>query len=345
MSMAARALAGGALLLAAVLAGAATPGGLRLEGTVTVSGVSSGGYMAQQFHVAHAATVDGAAIVAAGPYRCAGGGYPANLARALQVCMSGGPGWLFRGPPEAAARVAATREAAAAGTIDDPVHLAGDRVFLFSGARDTTVPTPVVAALRDYYRAFIDDEAAVRFVVHPRAGHAVPTLDYGNAACDVTGSPYLNDCDYDLAGTLLEHLLGPLRPPRPPRADGLHPFDQGPFAEPDAGLHARGHLYVPAPCAAGAACRLHVAFHGCRQHEEAVGDAFYAHAGYNRWAESNQLVVLYPQVRPDGTLWPNPEGCWDWWGYSGEGYATRDGAQVAAVRSMLDALRAGEPLP
>ena len=40
---------------------------------VSVSGVSAGGYMAVQFHVAHSAIVRGAGILAAGPYYCAQG--------------------------------------------------------------------------------------------------------------------------------------------------------------------------------------------------------------------------------------------------------------------------------
>jgi hypothetical protein len=35
---------------------------------VTVSGLSSGGFIAVQFHVAHSTTVRGAGILAAGPY-------------------------------------------------------------------------------------------------------------------------------------------------------------------------------------------------------------------------------------------------------------------------------------
>ena len=36
----------------------------------------------------------------------------------------------------------------------------------------------------------------------------------------------------------------------------------------------------------------------------------------------------------------NPRGCWDWWGYSGAAYHTRDGAQVRAVMAMADRLTA-----
>jgi pimeloyl-ACP methyl ester carboxylesterase len=52
---------------------------------VTVSGISAGGYMAVQFHVAHSALVRGAGIVAAGPYLCAEG----SLRHALGRCMQG----------------------------------------------------------------------------------------------------------------------------------------------------------------------------------------------------------------------------------------------------------------
>src|SRR3982750_4411765 len=37
---------------------------------ITVSGLSSGGFMAHQFHVAHSKLVTGAGIIAGGPFRC-----------------------------------------------------------------------------------------------------------------------------------------------------------------------------------------------------------------------------------------------------------------------------------
>ena len=64
----------------------------------SVSGLSSGGYMAGQFHTAHSKYVKGAAIVAAGPYACARSGVAdsvsvfaivvaANIAQAETGCM------------------------------------------------------------------------------------------------------------------------------------------------------------------------------------------------------------------------------------------------------------------
>jgi poly(3-hydroxybutyrate) depolymerase len=104
-----------------------------------------------------------------------------------------------------------------------------------------------------------------------------------------------------------------------------------------------GYAYVPRACAAGR-CRVHVAFHGCRQSVESVGDAFVRHAGYNRWADLNAMIVLYPQTTSRSVWWPgagfvfNPQGCWDWWGYTGPDYHTKSGRQIQAVRSMLERL-------
>ncbi len=32
----------------------------------------------------------------------------------------------------------------------------------------------------------------------------------------------------------------------------------------------------------------------------------------------------------------NPNGCFDWWGYSGRNFATQKGPQMAAVKKMID---------
>ena len=124
-------------------------------------------------------------------------------------------------------------------------------------------------------------------------------------------------------------------------------FDQRPFVAGravDASLASEAYVFVPANCRNGG-CRIHVAFHGCRQNAGDIGRRFVDGAGYNGWAASNRIVVLYPQtVRRYGLAvgsWRwllNPKGCWDWWGYTGENYHTRDGAQMRAVRAMIEAL-------
>ena len=161
--------------------------------------------------------------------------------------------------------------------------------------------------------------------------------------CGKTETPFVGSCDFDGARQLLEHLYGPFGTPDASVKPGtLVQFSQSPYAQATdaAGLGARGWLYVPAACSGdGAAgrCRLHVAFHGCKQGASYVQDAFVQQSGYLAAADAGRIVVLFPQVEP--SFQPlNPQGCWDWWGYTGDEYATRAGPQIAAVKAMVDDL-------
>jgi hypothetical protein len=311
---------------------------------ISVSGVSSGAYMAHQFHVAYSRDIMGAAMFAGGPYYCAGGGYPFNIFQALSICSDFVTLLPFFGPPDVSSAIEEIEQQAERQAIDDPSHLAEDRVYLFSGTLDEQVPQPVATALSEVYDAYVKPGNIV-YVDSVPAAHAMVTEDFG-AACDEFAPPYINDCDYDAAGELLMHIYGALDDPVEP--DGLIlAFDQGEFfpADEETGMNPLGQVYVPEVCAAGAACRLHVAFHGCRQYQENIGDDFYANAGYNRWAEANDIVVLYPQTRAYEysflgipLAWPNPRGCWDWWGYTGNGYHVKTGPQIRAVAAMIERL-------
>jgi len=274
---------------------------------VTVSGVSSGGYMAVQMHVAHSASIKGAGVIAGGPYYCAMG----SVWTAYYNCMT--PGWWTPLPPAASLR-AITEQLALAKRIDAIGHLSDARVWLFSGTQDRTVLPIVVRELWAYYALF---GVKAKMVADKPAGHAMVTEDAGNKDCAATKDPYINDCDYDAAGELLKHLLGPLAPPA--KEGKPREFDQG-------------FVYVPKECEQ-ARCRVHVAFHGCQQ----SGERFPREAGYNRWAESNRLIVLYPQVKASWSPF-NPRGCWDWWGYTGDHYAHKTGPQMVAIKAMVGRL-------
>lgn len=304
---------------------------------VSVSGISSGAYMAVQMGVAHSKIVSGVGVFAGGPYRCAAG----SVSEALGTCM--------QGEPDVERAVAETARAAATGRIDAPENLARQRIWLFSGYNDGVLKQSVMDRLRDYYLRFVPP-GQVYYQDTLDAGHAVVTLSYGEE-CPATGGEFINDCDYDGAGLLLQHVYGRLEPPAGAALGGQFvTFDQDAFVPGDSrskGMAREAFLYVPAACAAGERCRSHVAFHGCQQNAEEIGDAFYRHAGYNEWADTNRIIVLYPQTVAS-TLRPfNPKGCWDWWGYNGPDYAAKGGAQIAAVHAMLTRLAegAGAPAP
>ena len=162
------------------------------------------------------------------------------------------------------------------------------------------------------------------------------------AACDSFEPPYLNACGYDAAGEILRAIHagadGGIEP-RGPAAGALTTVDVPGAA--GASLLDTAYLYVPEACANGERCGLHVFFHGCQMSSKLLDDAVIRGAGFNEWADSNRLLVLYPQVRGSRLAPMNPMGCFDWWGYTDSGYATRDGAQIRAVKAVMDSLAGG----
>jgi len=167
--------------------------------------------------------------------------------------------------------------------------------------------------------------------------HAVVTSDYGNK-CDYLGTPFINNCKFDSAGEILSQLIGKLNPRTNAVPQNLQEFNQRtfiPIVGPDfASMSDTAYIYIPTSCKASkSGCSMHVALHGCEQSATVVGDAYYTHAGYNEWAESNKIIVLYPQTKANLL---NPKGCWDWWGYTGTDYATKLAVQITAIKNMVD---------
>ena len=320
------------LLLFAAAANAAPLPGYNVDISATsVSGISSGGYMALQFSTAHSDIVSGVGVIAGGPYRCAAEGVNA----ALGACM--------QGQPDPLQAIAETETAAANGSIAHPSNLSRQRVWLFSGYNDGVVRQSVMNSLYDSVTHFVPP-SQVYYQNTLGAGHAMITQQYG-ADCRLTDAPFLNDCDYDGAGLLLQHIYGKLTAPVAGESGGeIMSFDQAAFTQRNSlntGLAKEGYLYVPQACARQEPCRVHVAFHGCRQYADEIDDGFYRNAGYNQWADNNRIIILYPQTQASLVDPLNPKGCWDWWGYSGADFANRNGVQIHAVRSMLDQLSRG----
>jgi poly(3-hydroxybutyrate) depolymerase len=306
--------------------------------SVTVSGLSAGGYMAVQFHVAHSSLVSGAGIFAGGPYYCAEN----SLRYALGQCMQG------QEPIATDELISLTSRLALDGIVDPIAGLAGDRVWIFHGGADPVVARPVADALEAYYQALVDPRAVKRVEI-AAAGNIFPGNSSELAACGATEEPFVGNCGLDGARQMLEYLYGRFSPgTTAPEAGELRQFKQSPYADAmrAPGLAATGYVYVPAACAGDGApgrCRLHVYFHGCKQGASYVKDAFIRRSGFLAAADAGNVVVLFPQVEP--SYQPlNPNGCWDWWGYTGEAYATQQGPQVMAVKLMVDdLLGAGTP--
>ena len=300
----------------------------------SVSGLSSGAFMAVQMQVAWSASIVGAGVIAGGPYYCAAG----NLLFA-NICM----GQVFGLPPNPYLMANAAKDFAAEGRIDALANLGRRRIYVFSGTDDSVVRQPAVDAAVSFFKLLGVADSRLLYVNTVPAGHAVITPSQGND-CGANAAPYISHCTvggsgYDQAGALLTQIYGKLRLPSAQAGGQVVAFDQRAFAASDTGMADTGYLYVPKSCAVAgkSKCKVHVALHGCVQSVESVGRQFIDEAGYNAWADSNRLLVLYPQVNKSSTPF-NPQGCWDWWGYTGPHYADKGAPQMKAIKAMVDRL-------
>ncbi len=287
---------------------------------VTVSGISAGGQMAQQLHIAYSDLFSGVGILASGPFGCADG----SLATAMARCMG-----TIDAPLPVAELAAAIHSAAEQSLVADPQNLANDPVWLFHGTLDSTVATEVSDATETLYAEFIS-ASQITYVKDVAAAHIFPASGRGNT-CTAMQAPFVGDCDYDAAGEILKHLYTGLETPTAEAETALQEVALPGAAE--AGLSDAAYLFVPPACADGEqACALHVVMHGCAQSAVQLGTDFIQQSGYLPWAEANDIVMAFPQVVP-GTM--NPYACWDWWGYTGAEYRWRSGKQMVVVTDWI----------
>lgn len=238
--------------------------------------------------------------------------------------------------------------------IDDYRNMARQKVYMISGTSDSTVSVSVMNQLYKYYVTdgkFIP-EANVVYKKDLKAAHTFPT-DFdstGNNACGSTSSPYVSNCGFDGAGAILSHIYGTLKP----RNNGVLTgkfvqFNQAEFLPNSRtyGMDDKAWVYVPASCEKGEVCKLHIAYHGCVQGYEKIGDKYVKNTGYNRWADTNNFIILYPQAVSTSTrefsnraAFPNMNGCWDWIGWYGNDFDVKSGKQLSAMKKMIDRITA-----
>lgn len=292
--------------------------------SLTISGVSSGAYMAVQMQVAFSSIFKGAASVAGGVYGCA----EADAGRAQDECT------VHPEKIRVADQVQNARAFAAHGLIDPTSNLARHQVYLFSSPKDSIIKAENSEKLAEFYQAF--NIAGVQHDSTLESAHGFPTLDQG-APCTRGLLPWLLNCGFDTSGKILEKMYGPLKARGTADPSRLRPFSQMDFGTESTPLFPNGWVYVPEACERGATCRLHVALHGCQMNPNWIQDKFARLAGYNEWAETNQIVVLYPQSAKLGTV--NPYSCWDWFGFTGPDYANKKGAQMRALMGMINRIQ------
>jgi len=264
--------------------------------------------MAVQHLFAFSSVVDGAAIAAGSPYGCGA------LPNEMLAC--------YTGPVDIQGSIAYARWREARGEIDSLENLAKP-ILLFNGREDYTVYIDVMRAVSKQLQAL-----APSFQIEQRfrtnAAH-VWSVDNGPCSCGsciVPGadSPEccdVNNCGYELSADMLRHFFGELSEPAATDSSSLWWYDQHAYIPQgwnetwvSHGLWKWGFAYVPKSCLGMlSSCRIHVHYHGC------IGKKWFRRhlwsrlLGVDNFAETNRLIVLYPQAAGDKQT---GVGCWNW---------------------------------
>ena len=290
---------------------------------ITVSGLSSGGFFAVQFHVAYSKIIRGVGVIAGGPFWCA----KSNLTIALGPCTKE-PDKLDIGP-----LTTTTYTLAATNALDSVESLKRTEVYLLCGKYDSVVLPGVVKKLEEYYSHFVT-EGNISSVFSLPAEHCFPTDDYGNN-CTYLGPPYICNCNYSAAREILKHVYPGSSDLKPSyRPDNLFEFDQSEFIVGSlTSMDSIGYIYVPTVCQSKKTpCKLHIAFHGCRQGRVYLGNEYAAHTGYGQYAEGLNTIVVFPQITNSTH---NVRGCWDLYGYTSPAYVSKHGSQMMSIRKII----------
>jgi hypothetical protein len=335
------------------------------RGQSSVSGLSSGAFMTVQLHLAYSSSFCGAGVIAGGPFRCAESyragavlAQDANVQGALFICMNP---LIPETAPDAEHLANLAIQTAASGEIDDTANLADDRIYIFTGSEDKVVYSDVVARTRRFYELLGVDPEAIQYDDDLPAGHSIITDNPEDSPLEANQPPYINQGGFMQSHDILRHIYGLLKPPSVKLSGRLVRFDQTEFfaGESRASMSEFGYAYIPRAVEEGAPARLHIALHGCKQgynyvnyvngrpdvaNQPPYGNRYVTTTGYNHIADTNNIIVVYPQAEGrDGDGTQNPDGCWDWWGYTSESpndpdYYSREAIQVKAIHRMLERL-------
>merc|ERR1712215_486750 len=287
--------------------------------TLGVSGFSSGGCFATQFHTAFSQSISGVGSFSGCPY------ISAYLDNDEDI-------------------ITETLILAEQGLIDSIENLVNDKIFIFQGLLDTIVPWPQAGRIHHFYSQFTKEENIVE-KSDLDSEHGFPSDSYGGECNKLNGPFYINNCHYNGAANVIKHEIGSINVEDGDDLDELTTFDQNEFydnAAQDKGMANKGYVFIPSKCVNGSnECHLHVHFHGCAMQSGWIGDNYIQHNGFLSVAEANDVIMIFPQISE--YHWSNPNGCWDWWGYLMDAdndipfqYATKMGRQMRGIALMIE---------
>jgi len=99
------------------------------------------------------------------------------------------------------------------------------QVYIYNGQSDTIVRNTMVQKLQEFYLKNGVKKKQIK-ITQTKGGHNFPTKKNGLNSCDSQNVPYVASCNYDAAGDILSHLLKKPLQPMAPEMRNLFIVDQ-----------------------------------------------------------------------------------------------------------------------
>ena len=282
---------------------------------ISISGVSSGGYMAEQFAIAHSE------LVAAGIPGCV------RLNKLIDIhrCMKTSDQVNLQ---EIKMLYRAKEKSHLIAGLDSFRTM---KVHLYHGQLDQTVAPSMMLLNQQLIESF-GAKVSSKFIAN--LAHGLPVFKAKNQ-CQQTASPWLNQCE--VSGAL--DLFGQLYSDRfnQKLVDGkwfIYQLENELLTDDEFNksfLNTVLATYVPQVCEKKD-CPVHMVLHGCQQSPEFVDEQFLLNSDFVQAANQYSVVLFFPSVKSSSQ---NPYGCWDWWGYTGIHYDDQLGPQVRVLEKIV----------
>lgn len=291
---------------------------------VALAGISSGAFMAIQYQIAYPEDLIGVGSLAGGTWNCSQGKWQIARDQCMKQPDKIDLNQLFN-------KLENLKNNQQIGNLN---LIKNHRIFLFQGQGDTVINPKSVDHLKKFLDVF---SPTILKKSDINSGHGYPTLKT-TQACDQNQIPWLVNCNYDLSAEMLTWFFGPLENKEKAKEESLWAFDQNELSSTQTKVADNGHIYIPQACHKKS-CDALIMLHGCLMGPALLGTQFIHGTELNDWAEANNLVVVYPATtRSLG----NPNGCWDWFAYTGEDFLSRSAPQILFLNRIIMRLRAYE---
>lgn len=284
------------------------------------SGVSSGAFMAVQLGIVHSKKFKKIGVFSGGPYFCSLG----SATQALSVCMKNPKKTDFQTMDKE------LKKYENGYLIDSLYHLQKSFFYIVHGKKDPVILSESATNLSSQLGKYKTPHK-LEFIEN--LGHGLSQKNVGSE-CDKTQIPWVNNCMESSIEKFFS--LTSMEKQKSPSTEGQWYYLSNNSQYTHLNWFSKyTYVFVPQRCETQQ-CSAHLALHGCLQSPEFVKNDFYTQSGYIEASKVHNVIMIFPDIKKSKE---NPNGCWDWYGYTDKFFATNKAQQIQFLNNVTEKIQ------